>query len=460
MPCLKQLIMLEQLDLSNCANLHDIQEAAPSFGHILPKLRILDLANTTPIVHLSLRGNSSLETISLGGLTNLEVLDLSGTIIKEFPYEISDFTRLRRLDLLDTKSLLSVDWERIRLLPQELIWNHCEGKNGDGSGAFICVTSAEFFGSLKASSPLWNQNCFSRFRFCISPYEEQRTVDEDILHLRGEQFFYNNYYTQSRRHSFANPKSHLDRHLEIRGDGRLGDKISGSKFVDGVLGHTDSLTLCNNMFVTSLSVLENVRDMAELKECEITKCNNLENVFVGKTAMISSLRCLEKLCLSHLARLRTVCEGTIERGSFTSLKSICIEFCPRLVKLFSSDVCLGTLETLEIRFCARLEEMFQGGRIEGSSLQRLHTICLWELPHLTSIYNGHCQLRALKKLKVKGCPKLRKLPLRVIVDDPDPIAAPTKVEVEGELKWWNQLNWEGEGIKCNTQFHESHPYTI
>ncbi|XP_077243341.1 disease resistance protein Roq1-like [Tasmannia lanceolata] len=38
MPYLQQLTTLEQLDLSNCANLQDIQEAAASFRHILPKL--------------------------------------------------------------------------------------------------------------------------------------------------------------------------------------------------------------------------------------------------------------------------------------------------------------------------------------------------------------------------------------------------------------------------------------
>ncbi|KAF9610704.1 hypothetical protein IFM89_024143 [Coptis chinensis] len=89
--------------------------------------------------------------------------------------------------------------------------------------------------------------------------------------------------------------------------------------------------------------------------------------------------------------------GILKDGSFGNLKHLQLEYCPQVVTIFSSGVCLESLEVLEIKFCARLEEIFLAKVNADGSLRRLHTLlCLLELPTLKSIvHNVH--LVSLKK---------------------------------------------------------------
>ncbi|XXG59508.1 hypothetical protein AAC387_Pa04g1579 [Persea americana] len=149
---------------------------------------------------------------------------------------------------------------------------------------------------------------------------------------------------------------------------------------------------------------------------------------------------LRKEEVSDAAKLTIVCGGKLGSGSFASLKHIHLHLCPKLVYCFSSIICLGQLESLEIKFYARLKKVLEEDNEEDQIVfPSLKRICLWKLPKLQSICYGN--LPNLEELKVGGCSKLKKLPLQV---NRNSSAAPLKIR--GEEKWWNNTNGDG-GIK-------------
>lgn len=146
-----------------------------------------------------------------------------------------------------------------------------------------------------------------------------------------------------------------------------------------------------------------------MKECRIGSCRRIENMFSGDKPDLDILTSLEVIWASDLLQLTALCRGVYGGRSFALLKHIYLQFCPRLVTLFTSGVYLQSLQTLDIRFCSRLENVFQqelGG--EGGLLQSLCSLCLVHLPKLKSVCNG--VLPQLRKVRIRKCPKLKKLP--------------------------------------------------
>jgi Leucine-rich repeat (LRR) protein len=132
LPSLSNLSNLTQLSLRGCSLL----ETEPSLENHT-KLEVLDLSETKITSLPSLGNLSSLRELKLrdcpglkqlpdlNSLIHLEVLDLWGTRIGEFPYEISELTRLKHLDLPDMKGIEKLEWERIKRLPEEVNWVQC-----------------------------------------------------------------------------------------------------------------------------------------------------------------------------------------------------------------------------------------------------------------------------------------------------------------------------------------------
>ncbi|XP_058071241.1 putative disease resistance protein At4g19050 [Magnolia sinica] len=450
LPHLQKLSALKELDLENCNSLEDIEDVSTSLGNILPNLRKLDLSGIDAISQVSLDGCQSLESVSLNQLTNLQKLKISGTKIKCFPENnMVDTDHLRRLDFQCMNHLQEIKWDGLSTELEYLNIDQCNtGDNkwqGDIVGAHIRISNYHLLQSLTADSKLWGAKCFSRFHICISPCQEEK---------RKRRFLYANMGFKTQIPNLPS-ESHFDRHLEIRG-GDTSPYISTHYF----LIRTELFTLCDNVFVHRLSDFCIVDAITELRECRVERCKNLEKFFEGVNLSSATLSCLENVWMSNLPRLKSVCEGRYASQSFTLLKHIYLERCPRLIVVFSSGVCLTNLETLHIKFCSRLEAVFRGVANEKGSLQRLHTVCLWELPKLESICSDVC-LGALKKLRVGGCPKLNKLPLQISNDN---AAASTTVigeggvKVEGELVWWASLKLEGDNIKRHVYFKERRPF--
>ncbi|XP_058071238.1 putative disease resistance protein At4g19050 [Magnolia sinica] len=464
LPLLQNLSALEELSLCNCNSLEDIEDVSSSIGNIMPKLRMLDLSGIGALRQLYLHGCQSLESLTLDGLTSLQLLSLSGTRLEKFPENIHRMDGLRWLEMLRMDHIREINWDVLGIELEELNIDQCRALDSstddeqprNRGGARIRVSNSKLLRSLMPSSKLWGAKCFSQFHIYVSPCKfHQRGTGKGINLRQGRQFIYKDIDSKIQKRNVRLFKIHFDRHLEIRGN-------SSPNGIDGVLAHTELFTLCDNSLFRRLLDFGDVDKMAELKECQVERCDRLETFFEGENASSDSLSLLENIWMSNLGRLRSVCEGTYGSRSFANLKHIRLDYCPKLIVVFSSSVCLQSLEMLEIKFCSRLEAVFEEDAIPHGSLQRLHTVYLWELPKLESISQS-IYLSAMKKLRVRGCWKLKKLPLCVGDNDSasNSISGGGGIEVGGELKWWDNLKWENGCIKNQINFKESRrPYPL
>ncbi|XP_058072137.1 probable disease resistance protein At4g27220 [Magnolia sinica] len=350
MSCLCELRLLK---LRSCRML----ETLPTFLKDLQKLEILDL-HQTPLMKM--------EEASFDNMQSLRRLNISGV------------HNLRRLSLKGCRSLLTLVGLDELLTLEDLDFS---------------VSDASVFESLDQSSKLWT-SFFLKFHFLVCPCEGGR---KDIYaRFKRNRFLYQRVYAR-----FEQSLSYQKR-LEVCG-GK--NSLNG---ISGVLSVTEFFHLYGNMFIKKLSDLS--MEMGNLKECWIEKCHQLECLIIGGTVGVTAVGCLENLRVSDLAMLRTVCWGKLGSASFSRLKHMHLECCPKLIYFFSSRIRLHNLELLEIKFCCRVEKVFEEESLAGqNAFPRLVEFRLWELRKLKSICGGH--LPMLKKLKIRGCPMLEKLPL-------------------------------------------------
>ncbi|XP_058073120.1 putative disease resistance protein At4g19050 [Magnolia sinica] len=455
LPHLRKLYAaLEVLDISSCNSIEDIEEVSSSLGAVLPNLQKLDLSRIKVIKQVILKGCRSLESLRLSDLTRLDVLDLSGTQLQQLPDGISTASHLTRLDMLHMNHIRKINWDDLPTELEELNFGDRGTFNSpkddenpsDEGGTRMRICNYKLLRSLKPSSEVLRAKCFSRFHIRISPYQEEEEEGRRRgkgIHLQGRKSIYEGINLKTQKCNLPLPSSHFDRHLEIQGSKRCTNAIQG------VLRRTELLTLWDNGFIRDLGDVE----MHEVRECLVKSCEQMEIFFGGKN---QCFECLEKIWMSDLASMRRVCDGMGRIISFPLLKHIYLEHCPRLVNFVSSGVSLLSLEKLEIRFCNRLESLFQGDVVVDGSLERLHTVHLWELPKLDRICSGR-YLSALKKLIVRGCGKLKELPLRA--GPYNAIRGGGGVQVGGEMAWWENLRWEDESIKDDIHFIEWRPRT-
>ncbi|KAF5182882.1 Nb-arc domain-containing disease resistance protein [Thalictrum thalictroides] len=443
---------LIELDISNCTSLENFKEVSSSVGDTLPCLEVLHCSKVKLGKLFSLKGCPNLNTLTLGGNKNVEVLDISGTQLNKLHIEES-LPDLKRINIVGTKCLLrAVDWKLIKWLPQEVNWNEFGEENRSEFRVYIAVSSDIVFKTLESTSQLWEEH-FSQFHICLFPSNE-RGKEKRMFVPRGRTH-YNDIYMRTKSPSFP----YYDRFLECAGGGNR-----FPKYVSNVLSYTQFLSLYDDRTIKRLSDLQ-VEKMAELKECWIEKCYSMETVFDLKPSDLAKpkpiLGCLENLRISQVMKATNMCiiPGSLKRGSFGCLKHMHLEYCPNLLNVFTSGLCLENLEVVEIKFCARLQEVFSGKgyNVEGS-FSKLHTLCFIELPVLTSIIEDVVYMPSLTKIKVKGCPKLRMLPLRCTTSNcassskhPVPLNV-TSVVVSGEPDWWGGLQWADKNVKEHISF--------
>ncbi|PIA59871.1 hypothetical protein AQUCO_00400620v1 [Aquilegia coerulea] len=440
-------------------------EIPDQFFQSMCSLKELDLSFNLLLSQLSFKNCSSLETVTLSSNKNLEKLDLSSPKLKQFPiHGDQNLVCLKQLDLLNTKYLITVDWKDIKWLPQEVNWAQCgdgttshmyiqpfeRSKDRNRDGVFISVGNANIFRTLSPSSALWEKS-LSRFVVYVCPCEEHGKGK--ALAIWRAPLRYDDIFSKIKR---SIPS--YERCLEIEKVKRL------PKGISGILSHAQFFILHDEKIIMRLSDL-GVENMGMLRECLLERCDAMQAVFsVGANDLALHqplLKCLEKLQIFSLMKLTHMCvsDRKLGKGSFSQLKYLHIEHCPQLVNVFSSSVCLKSLEVLEIKFCARLEEIFSGKENEEGSLQRLQTLCLLELPALKNIIHN-VWLVSLNNAKVKGCPRLRELPLRSDnnIQNNNKLQKVPSIVVKCELEWWEQLEWKDKNVKEQVSFNSWKPF--
>ncbi|KAF5181915.1 disease resistance protein (TIR-NBS-LRR class) [Thalictrum thalictroides] len=441
---------LEELNLSRCKSLQEVKLESSSF----PNLRILNLG-FTPVKVISLQNFSSLENLILDSNEKLQVVDLCNSKIRKFPLEDAGvLERLKRISLFGAKHLGKVNWEKISSLPQQVNLDQCGDGNiphmivplskwqrdgNESGGSLISLIDGVFFQTLTQSHPciknmqhffVYVCPCAARGKYKTLLPQRKGCSYKDIYSLRKP----------------SDPCYAFERCMVIERVERF------PKGLGGVLGCAQLLSLHDEEAITRLSDF-GIENFGELRECWIERCQAMKVIFDIGAKYQPVLKCLEKLHISKLKKLTNMCisSGVLKDGSFGRLMHLQLEYCPQIVNVFSSGVRLESLEVLEIKFCARLKEVFAAKKNEDRCLQRLHTLCLWELPALSTIIQN-VQLVSLKNLKVRGCPNLRKLPIHNTFGG--------AVVVRGESEWWERLEWVDNNAKQHVRFNCSKPFKL
>ncbi|XP_058068283.1 uncharacterized protein LOC131217385 [Magnolia sinica] len=375
------------------------------------KLEILDLHQTplTKMVEASFNNMQCLRCLDISGACNLSRLSLKGCrslVTLVMPDKLS---KLEALDLSGTKleelpheifnltSMRCLDllgMEHLKTVDWRKIVRLPENLNWDRCGLNLLHEQLQDSSSRHIS--VGDASVFSSLdrssKLWKSCFLEFHFLICPCKRGRKDRYghFKRNQFLYQHIYTRFEQSLSYERKLEVCGGKNSLDGVRG------VLSVTEFFHLYGNAFIKALSDLS--MKMDNLKECWIEKCHQLEYLIVGR--LTDAVICLENLRVSDLAKLRTLLE-----------------------KVFEEDNMVGQ-----------------------NAFPQLVNLRLWELRKVKSICSGH--LPMLKKLKIRGFPMLEKLPLH------NTNASAAEVKIEGELKWWESVKWEGRFKPSYIRFKE------
>ncbi|KAJ3679771.1 hypothetical protein LUZ61_021416 [Rhynchospora tenuis] len=402
----------------------------------------------SPITQLSLHTCRSLEAVYFYDLAELEELDLSATAIKEFPVSISELHRLKRLHLLGLPQLRRIPWHKLQRIPEILNLDQCdipEGLNLDQcelAGARIHLTDSRLFSSFgyEASKKFVEEGGpLQSFHISISSCNKGTKIkNKDIgftyqFHHKKPSCYKNVPLIASTFDHQFEQSPHINRHVEISFPERYPTGL------DGIFKVTESLSMCDDVFVSSLSDLND--KFPELKECRIRRCHHMDSIFKGNERnQGDELQIIWACDLQKMTRVLDRMTYYFDWEEFSALKHVHLEKCPKLEGIFPSSLKLSSLEKLTVLHCGNLRSIFYDyeDRYEyedEDQFPRLHTMQLYDLPKLLYLCEKQripLQMEKWKKLHFRGCWNLQWLPLLVG-------ARSEKVEVDGEMRQCKKL---------------------
>ncbi|CAL5341899.1 unnamed protein product [Camellia sinensis] len=228
---------------------------------------------------------------------------------------------------------------------------------------------------------------------------------------------------------------------------------------------------------------------------------NEEEIEVGDDQLGEScnapFQSVQKLILSRLPDLRgligweklagsRLAFGVIApHGTFSNLRNLEVWNCPKMKSVFTPGLQLPHLEQIKIRNCNEIEEIFDGARTTLSELNRLGLSCslsefesicegmetsffgnnydmpfilpklkrleLDSLAKLESICEGIMVCDSIKEINIIECPKLKRLPLFLPIDNNGQPSAPMTLEQinvsSNDIDWWESLEWDPPNTK-------------
>ncbi|KAJ4782737.1 Disease resistance protein (TIR-NBS-LRR class) family [Rhynchospora pubera] len=423
--------MLKLCDLTLINN-HLLRALPELVGHACLKTFTL---SGSPITQLSLHTCWSLETVYFYNLENLKELNLSATAIKEFPISISELHSLKRLHLLAVPQLRRISWHKLQHIPEVLNLDQCEL-----AGSRIHLTDSRLFSSfgdealkkfVKEGGPL--QSFHISISSCNKGDEiKSKNIGFTYWSHHKKSSCYNNIplIASTFDHQFEQ-SPHINRHVEISSPERYPTGL------EGIFKATESLSMCDDAFVSSLSDLND--EFPELKECKFRRCHHMDSIFKGNnTYQGNQLQIIWAFDLQKMTRVLDMKNyvSYFHRNEFSALKHVHLERCPELESIFPGNLMLSSLETLSILHCGNLRSIFYGHKVGNEDqFPRLHTMQLYDLPkllHLCEKQSVPLQMKKWKKLHLRGCWNLHWLPFLVG-------ARSEKVEVDGEMRQCKKL---------------------
>uniref|UniRef100_A0A2N9EI71 Uncharacterized protein n=1 Tax=Fagus sylvatica TaxID=28930 RepID=A0A2N9EI71_FAGSY len=396
LPQMSNLTNLIELSIRGCK----LSDSEPDLGKCT-KLEVLDLSETDiqslpslekfgNLRDLKLRGCSSLKKPpSLKSATHLEVLDLWGTGIKEFPYEISELTCLKHLDLPDLKDIPSLVWGKIKHLPEELNWDQCGIFKHIQNRPCMSVSGTKIFKNLKEEPGLWD-TCFKEFQFSVCALEKEDRA-RDIWWHRADANFRKIYF---QTHSFPEK---IGRYLEILGFDKFPEDV------EDVLMKAEYVSLIEDKFVTRLSDLR-MGNVNAMKGCWLERCVKMETILSGAEMEKN----LEILWASNLPKLKSVFNEEMKSGSLANLTELYLHCCPMIEVVFSSSMLPKNLKILQIKFCDKLKSLYSE-EMQSGGLANLTELYLHCCPMIEAVFPSSLLLENLKILQIKFCDELKTL---------------------------------------------------
>ncbi|GKU97745.1 hypothetical protein SLEP1_g10843 [Rubroshorea leprosula] len=388
-------------------NLSTIPESF--FDHMLG-LKILDLSyndelhslpnSISKLVNLTtllLKACEQLRKIpSLSNLGALKKLDLSGTTIEELPHGIELLTNLKYLDL--SELVISEVLPKIPdgILPNlsklqtlgvdyRIPWKMESGKLSkleNFTGRFLTNDMGIFFKSRRDCLSWYN--IFVGRQILSSDGEDSMPIGMKFIQFFDAQIF-------------GEPNL-LPSDVQ-----KLGIKE------------------CND--VRSLNDISGFQDATNLLQCKISGCEGMKCVLSSWLNPLPSLNFLEihnMKILNTLFEVKVVAKSAPPPTIFSSLKTIKILFCPKIKKLFSPRLLLGSLQNLEeikVEYCGELEEIIaseeeeESGRVSKLTLPKLKRLKLEQLPKLRCICSSSAVLvcDSIEEVAIRYCSDLKRV---------------------------------------------------
>ncbi|PWA93457.1 NB-ARC domains-containing protein [Artemisia annua] len=443
--------ILSTLILQKNKNLEVIPRAF--FKH-MQSLRVLDLYDTR-ITSLpnSLLKLATLKVLYLqkcvalvelhreiGNLQKLEVLDIRGSGLENIPPQVESLISLRRL-LVSFTSSMSInptqkaanEVEVISKIPmlKELVVDVEDGLERILYGAIVNVVRL---------------TRLSLLQFCFS--------DKVVDHIKAiggswKIYFPNERLLQSyidRPDSVEFDKCQIFTGCDFSSHPHIMKFMPYFKFDGEVSDDTISQVLCNDVAIELVNHngLEHLssfttENMNRIRSCVIKDCKKMRTIVDDNTGGGSILDNMEQLHMINLPVLKNICEGPMQ--GLKSLKTLILCNCPMLTWVCTYGVILQLPEIrhLEVERCPEIKEIFNGStNIVSPILPNLKKLILVDMPQLRSILvSNSFEWPSLERLKILGCPKLKRLPFQKD-------GAVKLTSIEAEKSWWEALENDQE----------------
>ncbi|KAK2639461.1 hypothetical protein Ddye_027256 [Dipteronia dyeriana] len=245
-----------------------------------------------------------------------------------------------------------------------------------------------------------------------------------------------------------------------------GLQLSG-EWIGWLLTNASSMQLSNcsglDQMLETL-VIRSIGSYTGLKSLTLTNSSLSFRPSGGCAAHDDLLPNLEELHLHHLTNFGCISELVGSLGlRFSRLKLIAVSRCDGLEYLLSCGdfiISLPNLETIQVRFCKSLVEVFnfssQKKFVPEPVVPNLQTLKLMNLPLLETLSRPgkswlHSEIlscvypmKAIEQVGVISCSRLRRLPLSIQ-------NANTIKEIRGDVGWWRQLELETPNTKSSLE---------
>ncbi|XP_034679040.1 putative disease resistance protein At5g05400 [Vitis riparia] len=211
-----------------------------------------------------------------------------------------------------------------------------------------------------------------------------------------------------------------------------------------------------------LDVSQSLKMATDLKACLISRCKGIEYLWWVEDCIAS----LNTLWLDKLPSLRVLFKlRPIDIVRCSSLKSLYVSYCHNLKHLFTPELVkyhLKNLQSIHVGNCRQMEDLIVAAEVEEEEEEEeeeevinqrhnlilcfpnLQSLMLEDLPKLKSIWKGTMTCDSLQQLTVFNCPKLRRLPLSVQINDGSGerrASTPPLKQIRGQKEWWDGLEW-------------------